>query len=78
VAEQELHHAQIGAVVEKMGGERVAQHVRRQAGRRDAGLYARRLSSAQNACRVSAPRRAVTKSVASLPSATRLGREVAR
>jgi hypothetical protein len=28
VAEQRLHHAQIGAVVEKVAGESVAQHVR--------------------------------------------------
>ena len=30
VAQQHLHHAQVGAVVEQMGGEGVAQHVRRQ------------------------------------------------
>ena len=28
VAEQRLHHAQVGAVVEKMAGKSVAQHVR--------------------------------------------------
>ena len=31
VAEQHLHHAQVGAVVEQVGGEGVAQHVRRDA-----------------------------------------------
>ena len=31
VTEQELHHAQIGAVIDEMRGEGVAQHVRREA-----------------------------------------------
>ena len=29
VAEQQLHHAQVGAVVDQVGGEGVAQYVRR-------------------------------------------------
>ncbi len=36
VSEQQLHDAQVGAVIEQMRRERVPQHVRRQCGRRDA------------------------------------------
>jgi hypothetical protein len=36
VAEQQLHHAQVGAVVQQVGGEGMAQHVRRDALLRDA------------------------------------------
>ena len=35
VAEQQLHDAQVGAVIEQMRRERMAQHVRRQATRRE-------------------------------------------
>jgi hypothetical protein len=38
VAEQQLHHAQVGAVVEQVRGEGVAQHVRRDALLRNADL----------------------------------------
>jgi hypothetical protein len=37
VAEQQLHDAQVGAVVEQVRGEGVAQHVRREPRRIDAG-----------------------------------------
>ena len=40
VAEQHLHRAQVGAVVQQVGREGVAQRVRRQR-RRDAGRAAR-------------------------------------
>ena len=37
VAEEQLHHPQVGPVVEQVGGEGVAQDVGRQPGRVDAG-----------------------------------------
>ena len=40
VAEQHLHHAQVGAMVEQVGGEGVAQRVRRESAWSDAGLQA--------------------------------------
>jgi hypothetical protein len=51
VAEQQLHHAQVGAVVDEVRGERVAQRVRRD-GARDARLRAWRFTRPQNAWRV--------------------------
>ena len=41
VAEQQLHDAQVGAMIQQMRRERVPQHVRRQRRRRDAGDAAR-------------------------------------
>ena len=61
VAEQHLHRAQVGAVVEQVRREGVAQRVRRER-RGDAGLSACALSSFQNICRVIGPPRPVTKS----------------
>jgi hypothetical protein len=56
MAQQQLHRAQVGAVVEQVGGEGVAQRVRRQR-RGDAGAQRMRLTRFQNICRVM-PRRA--------------------
>ena len=39
MAEQKLHYAQVGAVVEQVGGEGMAQDVRRDALARDAGRH---------------------------------------
>ena len=39
VAQQGLYDAQIGAVLQKMTGERVAQHVRADRGRGNTGRY---------------------------------------
>ena len=74
MAEQQLDDAEVGAVIQEVRGERMAQHVRGEARGRDAGLGAKTLNSAQNACRVSGPWRAVTKSAVLLPPPIRVGR----
>ncbi len=62
MAEQQLHGAQVGAVVEQVGGEGMAQRVRRQRFARDRRARVR-LIRCQKAWRVIAAPRAVTNAV---------------
>ena len=58
VAEQQLHDAQVRAVIEQMRRERVPQHVRRQARRRNPGFHRVALQAAPRTPAASSGRRA--------------------
>ncbi len=77
MAEQLLHDAQIGAVLQEMAGEGVAQHVRRDLRRGDAGRAARSFRSRANACRVRwplSPKEGNSHGLSATPEAARAAR----
>ena len=74
VAEHQLQRAQIGAMVQQMRRERMAQHVRRDALRRNPGRQRVFFTSVQNIWRVIAARRLLTNSASLRPPLSNAGR----